>query len=105
LPDRTNGRSNEADADNAHWPVDAAVAQDMEVVVSDHRQQEEAEEMLYFWSSLNALRGRLSAETFQKAEQELGFNIRSEHETDRTSLHQGKESIRAGSQMREQPPF
>lgn len=41
---------------------------------ADFRQQQEQDEkMLYLWSSLQALHGHISDETFQRAERELGF--------------------------------
>jgi hypothetical protein len=41
---------------------------------ADFRQAQEQDElMFYLWSSLQALRGHVSAETFQRAERELGF--------------------------------
>lgn len=62
--------------------------------MSDHRQQQEQDELqFYLWSSLEALRGHISAETFQAAEQELGFNDRRKlnerngNEQDRASIH------------------
>lgn len=42
--------------------------------MSDFRwQQEQDEQQAYLWSSLNNLRGHISAEVFQAAERELGF--------------------------------
>lgn len=41
---------------------------------ADYRQQQERdEEQFFLWSCLNHLREYLSAETFEKAEQELGL--------------------------------
>ena len=41
---------------------------------ADWQQQREQEEQHFFlWSSLNNLRGHISAEVFEAAEQELGF--------------------------------
>lgn len=45
--------------------------------MSDYRQQQEIDEQQAFlWHSLNNLRGHISAEVFQAAEQQLGFNDR-----------------------------
>lgn len=57
--------------------------------MSDYRQQQEQDELMFFlWSSLNALRGHISAEVFQAAERELGFDTkRSNHEQDSSSIH------------------
>jgi hypothetical protein len=51
------------------------------------QQQEQDELSLYLWSSLNNLRGHISAEVFQAAERELGFN-------DRRKLNERKEDER-----------
>lgn len=62
--------------------------------MSDFRQQQEQDELQFFlWSSLEALRGHISAETFQAAEQQLGFNDRrklnerTNDEQDSASIH------------------
>ena len=42
---------------------------------ADYRQQQEQDEQsLFLWSSLNNLREHLSQEVFQMAERELGFS-------------------------------
>jgi hypothetical protein len=38
------------------------------------QQREQDEQQAYLWSSLNNLRGHISAEVFQAAERELGFD-------------------------------
>lgn len=57
--------------------------------MSDYRQQQEQDELQAFlWHSLNNLRGHISAEVFQAAERQLGFDTkRSNHEQDRSSIH------------------
>lgn len=57
--------------------------------MSDFRQQQEQDELqFYLWSSLEALRGHISAETFQAAEQQLGLTKReNEREHNRISIH------------------
>lgn len=57
--------------------------------MSDFRQQQDQDELQFFlWSSLQNLRGHISAELFKAAERELGLTEREkENEPHSSSIH------------------
>lgn len=64
------------DSNNQPEAMAQVLADHLETAMSYQQQQEQDELMFYLWSSLSALRDHISAETFQRAEHELGFNDR-----------------------------